>query len=152
MKVEQCGANLFHEQPSGVGDRHTAGCPIEQADTEAFLEFADRMTERGGGHSEVDYLASYAGERFLQSVAFVRRYPQDLPRIAARLAEIETPAQIIVGRHDPYVPVSNAQGLLKGLPKSKLDILDCGHFEWDDGAPEYGRLAAEWIKGGYALV
>ncbi len=99
-----------------------------------------------------DYLASYAGDRFLQSVAFVRRYPKDLPRIAARLAGIETPAQIIVGRHDPYVPVSNAQGLLKELPKSKLDILDCGHFAWEDGAPEYGRLAAEWIKGGYARL
>jgi pimeloyl-ACP methyl ester carboxylesterase len=99
-----------------------------------------------------DYLASYAGERFLQSVAFVRRYPQDLPPIAARLAEIETPAQIIVGRHDPYVPVSNAGGLLKGLPKSKLDILECGHFAWEDGAAEYGRLAAEWIKGGYGRL
>jgi pimeloyl-ACP methyl ester carboxylesterase len=99
-----------------------------------------------------DYLASYAGERFLHSVGFVRQYPQALPRIAARLSEIDTPAQIIVGRHDPYVPVSNAEGLFKGLSRSKLDILNCGHFAWEDGAQEYGRLAAEWIKGGYAQL
>jgi hypothetical protein len=48
--------------------------------------------------------------------------------------------------------VSNAEGLLMGLPKSKLDILDCGHFAWEDGATVYGRFAAEWIKGGYTRV
>ncbi len=97
-----------------------------------------------------DYLASYEGERFLQSAAFVRHYPQALPRLATRLSLINTPCQIIVGGLDPYVPVSNAEGLRKGLPKSKLDILDCGHFAWEDAAAEYGRLASEWIKGGYA--
>jgi pimeloyl-ACP methyl ester carboxylesterase len=100
--------------------------------------------------ARADYLASYQGDRFLQSVAFVRQYPQSLPRISARLSEIKTPAQIIVGRHDPYVPVSNAEGLLKGLPKCKLDVLECGHFAWEDGALEYGSLAARWISGGYA--
>ena len=72
-----------------------------------------------------------------------------LPRLAGRLGEIEVPCQIIVGRHDPFVPVSNAEGLHKGLPKSKLDILDCGHFVWEDAAAEYGKLASDWIKGGY---
>jgi pimeloyl-ACP methyl ester carboxylesterase len=99
-----------------------------------------------------DYVQSYAGARFLESVAFVRNYPKALPKITARLSEIDTPVQIIVGRHDPYVPVSNAELLRKGLPKSKLDILDCGHFAWEDGAAEYGRIAAQWIQGGYARV
>jgi pimeloyl-ACP methyl ester carboxylesterase len=101
-------------------------------------------------HVLKDYLASYEGERFLESVAFVRNYPHALPRLTARLSEIGTPCQIIVGQLDPYVPVSNAEGLHRGLPKSKLDILDCGHFAWEDAAVEYGRLASEWIKGGYA--
>ena len=99
-----------------------------------------------------DYLSAYAGDRFLESVAFVRDYKEALPRLAKRFASIEVPCQIIVGRLDPYVPVSNAQGLHRGLPKSKLDILDCGHFAWEDAADEYGRLAAEWIRGGYTAV
>ena len=57
-----------------------------------------------------------------------------------------------MGRNDPFVPVSNAEGLHKGLPKSKLDILDSGHFAWEDGAAEYGQLASDWIKGGYAKL
>jgi pimeloyl-ACP methyl ester carboxylesterase len=99
-----------------------------------------------------DYIASYSGDRFFESVQFVRDYPNSLPQLARRLSEIEIPVQIIVGQHDPFVPVSNAKGLHAGLPRSKLDILDCGHFAWEDGAGEYGRLASEWIKGGCAQV
>jgi pimeloyl-ACP methyl ester carboxylesterase len=99
-----------------------------------------------------DYLASYAGERFLRSVEFVRHYRDALPRLAARLSEIETPCQIIVGRFDPYVPVSNAEGLRTGLRKSRLDVLECGHFAWEDAAAEYGRLARQWLEGGYAAL
>jgi pimeloyl-ACP methyl ester carboxylesterase len=94
-----------------------------------------------------DYLAAYAGKRFFESVQFVRDYPRALPRLASRLGEIKVACQIIVGRHDPFVPVSNAEGLHKGLPKSRLDILECGHFAWEDGAAEYGKLASDWIKG-----
>src|ERR1700722_17191057 len=99
-----------------------------------------------------NYLASYAGPRIWDAMAFIRDYPQSLPRLATRLAEVTVPCQITVGRHDPYVPVSNAEGLHKGLPKSKLDILDCGHFVWEDGAAEYGKLASDWIKGGYGNI
>ncbi len=99
-----------------------------------------------------DYLASYAGPRFFEAMAFVRAYPQSLPRLAKRLAEVTVPCQITVGRHDPFVPVSNAKGLHKGLPKNKLDVLDCGHFAWEDAAPEYGKLACDFIGGGYARL
>src|ERR1700690_1680302 len=104
------------------------------------------------GYALEDYLASYAGPRFFESVEFVRDYPKSLPRLAERLSEITVPCQITVGRDDPFVPVSNAEGLHKGLPKSKLDVLDCGHFAWEDAAAEYGKLATDWIKGGYAKL
>jgi pimeloyl-ACP methyl ester carboxylesterase len=101
---------------------------------------------------QADYLASYAGDRFMPTVLFVRDYPQALPRLAKRLPEIQTPCQIIVGRHDPFVPVSNAGLLRRSLPKSKLDVLECGHFAWEDGAAAYAALAKVWIEGGYAKV
>jgi pimeloyl-ACP methyl ester carboxylesterase len=99
-----------------------------------------------------DYMASYAGPRFLEAMAFVRDYPQSLPRLAKRLPEIDVPCQITVGRNDPFVPVSNAKGLQKALPKNKLDVLDCGHFVWEDAASEYGRLACDFIQGGHAKL
>jgi pimeloyl-ACP methyl ester carboxylesterase len=99
-----------------------------------------------------DYLASYEGSRFWDAMAFVRDYPKSLPRLAKRLPEIELPCQIIVGRHDPFVPVSNAELLQRGLPKNKLNVLDCGHFVWEDAAAEYARLACDFIQGGYARI
>jgi pimeloyl-ACP methyl ester carboxylesterase len=96
-----------------------------------------------------DYVASYTGDRFWHAMAFVRDYTNSLPRLAKRLGEITVPCQITVGRHDPFVPVSNAEGLHQGLSKSKLDVLDCGHFVWEDAAGDYGRLACEFIQGGY---
>jgi len=99
-----------------------------------------------------DYFASYAGARFFESVEFVRDYPKSLPRLAKRLADVKAPCQITVGPRDPFVPVSNAEGLHKGLPKSKLDVLDCGHFAWEDAAAEYGKLASDWIRGGYTKL
>jgi pimeloyl-ACP methyl ester carboxylesterase len=97
-----------------------------------------------------DYLASYAGSRFFEAMAFVRDYPQSLPRLAKRLHEITVPCQITVGRNDPFVPVSNAKGLQKALPTNKLDVLDCGHFVWEDAASEYGKLACNFIQGGHS--
>jgi pimeloyl-ACP methyl ester carboxylesterase len=96
-----------------------------------------------------DYLASYAGDRFWHAMAFIRDYSNSLPRLAKRLPDITVPCQITVGRHDPFVPVSNAEGLHKGLAKSNLNVLDCGHFVWEDAASEYGKLACEFIQGGY---
>src|ERR1700679_3155503 len=69
-------------------------------------------------HALQDYLTCYEGARFWDAIDFIRAYPQSLPRLSKRLADITTPCQIPVGRHDPFVPVSNAEGLRRGLPKS----------------------------------
>jgi pimeloyl-ACP methyl ester carboxylesterase len=93
-----------------------------------------------------DYLASYAGGRFAESAAYVRRYPSDLPVLAERLGDIRTPVQIIAGRHDTLVPPSNAEFLHARLGDSKLDILETGHFTWEDGADDYLELTRSWIE------
>jgi pimeloyl-ACP methyl ester carboxylesterase len=93
-----------------------------------------------------DYLTSYAGDRFVESAAYVRAYPADLPILAERLGDIRTPVQIIAGRHDALVPPSNAEFLHARLAHSKLDILETGHFTWEDGADDYLKLTRSWIE------
>ena len=92
-----------------------------------------------------DYLTSYAGDRFVESAAYVRSYPSDLPVLAERLGDIRTPVQIISGRRDALVPPSNGEFLHARLPHSKLDLLDTGHFTWEDGADDYLELTRSWI-------
>ena len=33
------------------------------------------------------------------------------------------------------------------LPHSKLDIVDAGHFTWEDAAPKYAALVTSWWRG-----
>jgi len=99
-----------------------------------------------------DYLSSYEGDRFVESMRYVRTYPTELPVLRDLLPEIQTPVQIIAGARDPAVPPINGEFLHERLPNSKLDILDAGHFTWEDAADEYAALATSWWNGGYVTV
>jgi pimeloyl-ACP methyl ester carboxylesterase len=97
-----------------------------------------------------DYLSSYEGDRFVESMRYVRAYPTDLPALGGLLPEIQTPVEIIAGARDPVVPPVNAEFLHERLPRSKLDVVDAGHFTWEDDADEYADLVTSWWGGGYA--
>ncbi len=99
-----------------------------------------------------DYLLSYEGERFAESMRYVQTYPTDLPVLRDLLPTIQTPVQIIAGRRDPVVPLVNAEFLHERLPLSKLAIIERGHFLWEDAADEYAALVSAWWDGGYAAV
>jgi pimeloyl-ACP methyl ester carboxylesterase len=99
-----------------------------------------------------DYLASYQGDRFVESMRYVRSYPTQLRALCKRLPTIHTPVQIIAGARDPMVPGINAEFLNEQLPVSKLNIIDAGHFAWEDAADEYAALATSWWQGGYAAT
>jgi pimeloyl-ACP methyl ester carboxylesterase len=91
-----------------------------------------------------DYLASYQGDRFAESVRYLRCYPAELPVLAGLLPRIDTPVQIIAGAHDTTVPPVNAAFLHERLPHSKLDVIDVGHFTWEDSAAQYAALVTSW--------
>jgi pimeloyl-ACP methyl ester carboxylesterase len=97
-----------------------------------------------------DYLSSYEGDRFVESMRYVRTYPAELPALRDLLPNVQAPVQIIAGRRDRAVPPVNAEFLHDRLPHSKLDIVDAGHFTWEDGAEQYATLVTTWWSGGYA--
>jgi pimeloyl-ACP methyl ester carboxylesterase len=99
-----------------------------------------------------DYLSSYDGDRFVESMRYARAYPTELPVLANLLPQIQAPVEIIAGGRDWAVPPVNAEFLHQRLPKSKLDIIDVGHFTWEDAADEYAALVTSWWDGGYATV
>ena len=96
-----------------------------------------------------DYLASFAGERFAESMRYVRTYPQELPLLRDLLPAIATPVLIINGARDPVVPPVNAAYLHEHLPTSKLELIDAGHFLWEDAADTYASLVTDWWTEGY---
>jgi pimeloyl-ACP methyl ester carboxylesterase len=101
-------------------------------------------------HVREDYLSCYDGDRFVESMRYVRSYPTELPILRDLLPQIHTPVQIIAGARDPAVPPVNAEYLHERLQNSKLDLIDVGHFVWEDAADEYAALVTSWWRGGYA--
>ena len=83
---------------------------------------------------------------------FVRSYKDELPTLRDLLPDIQTPAQIITGDHDPGVLPVNGEYLHERLPHNRHDHLDAGHFAWADAmATTYGLLI-DWWTGGYERV
>jgi pimeloyl-ACP methyl ester carboxylesterase len=96
-----------------------------------------------------DYLASYQGNRFAESIRYVQSYPTELEVLRDVLPHIQTPVQIISGRRDMAVPPVNAEYLHERLPHSELHLVDSGHFIWEDAADEYAALVNAWWADGY---
>jgi pimeloyl-ACP methyl ester carboxylesterase len=92
-----------------------------------------------------DYLASYAGARYIESVPYVRSYPADLAALAPLLPDLRTPVQIIVGRDDPYGLADDAEVLNRELPDGRLDVLNTGHCAWEEDPGRYASITADWI-------
>ena len=135
---------------------------VEAPDLEAYRSADPRQIVAGAlsnieryelpDHVREDYLSAYEGDRFVESMRYVRAYPTELPILRDRLPEIQTPVQIIAGARDPAVPPVNAEFLHERLPNSKLDVLDTGHFTWEDSADDYAALVTSWWGGGYAAT
>jgi pimeloyl-ACP methyl ester carboxylesterase len=96
-----------------------------------------------------DYLTAYQGNRMAESMRYLRSYPAELPALAGLLARVDTPVRIIAGARDVSVPLVNAEFLRRRLRHSRLDIIDAGHFTWEDAADEYAALVTGWWDGGY---
>jgi pimeloyl-ACP methyl ester carboxylesterase len=94
-----------------------------------------------------DYLDCYDGDRFVESMRYVRRYPEELPELAELLPQITTPVTIINGLNDRVVPLSNAQFLDERLPSSRVVIIDAGHFVWEEEPGEYASIVIDAIGG-----
>jgi len=135
---------------------------VEAPDLEGFRSVDPRQIVAGalGGIERYslpdsvreDYLSAYEGDRFVESMRYVRTYPAELPILRDLLPGIQTPVQIIADARDDAVPPVNGEFLHERLPKSKLDIIDAGHFTWEDGADEYAALVTSWWDGGYATA
>jgi pimeloyl-ACP methyl ester carboxylesterase len=102
-------------------------------------------TIAGGVPDEIraDYLESYDGDRFAESMRYVRKYPEELPELAELLPRITTPVTLINGRHDPVVPLANAEFLDERLPNSRLRVIDAGHFVWEEAPAEYASIVRD---------
>ena len=92
-----------------------------------------------------DYLTSYDGDRFAESMRYVRRYPEELPVLAELLPGIGTPVTVIASSDDHVVPLANAEFLDARLPISRMVVIESGHFAWEETPEQYAGIILDSI-------
>jgi alpha-beta hydrolase superfamily lysophospholipase len=92
-----------------------------------------------------DYITSYDGDKFAESIAYVQAYPDQLPILGTLLPGIQTPVRIVQGSEDQVVAAVNATYLGDRLPHSQVDfIAGAGHFCWEERPDDYAALVIAW--------
>jgi pimeloyl-ACP methyl ester carboxylesterase len=118
-------------------------------DSHVFVNAAIDTVEGGVADDiRADYLASYEGDRFVESMRYVRAYPEQLPELAELLPHIDVPVTLVNGRHDHIVPPSNVEFLHARLPNSRIELIDAGHFVWEEEPAQYAAIILDSIGGG----
>jgi pimeloyl-ACP methyl ester carboxylesterase len=97
-----------------------------------------------------EYLASYDGDRFVESMRYVLTYTTDLSILGDLPPRTPIPVQIIAGRRDPRCHRPTADISTSGCPTSKLDIIDARDSTWEDSAGEYAARVKSWCVDRYA--
>ena len=121
------------------------------------IEFVGGFVSRIRGYAvptfvRDDYISSYAGDRMTRSEALVRAYPTDLAALAPKLASIQLPVAIVVGRNDPFNLAHDAALLREQLPHARLDVLEAGHCFWEERSKDFEAIIKHWVRGGYSGV
>jgi len=98
-----------------------------------------------------DYVDSYAGARFAESIAYVQSYPADLEELTDLLPTIQTPVGILAARNDPFLKLADPEHLNDVLPHSRLTILDNTHNAWEESPETYAAEIIAWVTDGYKV-
>ena len=82
-------------------------------------------------------------ENFVKSLA---ANPKQFPDYGARLSEIKSPALVIWGRDDRFVPMDVGLRLLWGMPNAELHIFNrCGHWAQWEHADKFNRMVLDFF-------
>lgn len=92
-----------------------------------------------------DYIESYAGTRFVDSIQYVQSYPKDLQVLAPLLPEIKTPVFILAARNDTYLSLADPENLAEKLPRGELTILENSHNAWEESPRAYAAEISTWV-------
>ena len=99
-----------------------------------------------------DYVASYAGGRFVDSIAYVRRYPEELQELSGLLPGIQTPVQFLAAKRDPFLSLDDPRAVAAVLPHARVVELENSHNAWEESPKAYAALIAAWAFGGHAVA
>lgn len=114
-------------------------------DARRFVQIALDRGYVGGKPEAPEHFVDAYRDKVPSTLGFLASYPRELPAIAAG-PSLRTPALVLWGGDDVFVPASNARAIAKALPDARLVILDgVGHFSHDDAPEAYGAELRDWL-------
>jgi pimeloyl-ACP methyl ester carboxylesterase len=88
------------------------------------------------------------GGRYALACSARQLLPKDTSFWTSRYRDIDVPALLLWGSHDPVVPVSRGRMLQRALPRAKLEILDrCGHMPPEEAPTESLERVKAFLEG-----
>jgi pimeloyl-ACP methyl ester carboxylesterase len=107
------------------------GAPLPRAFTDRLYAKSDRRQRRA-------VLALYRATN----------EPDKLHELTApRFRDLDRPALVVWGRHDPYLPVEQAEANRDGFPRAEIAILeDSGHFPFADDPEGTARVVVPFLR------
>ena len=83
-------------------------------------------------------------ENFVKSLA---ANPKQFPDYGYRLNEIKSPALVIWGRDDRFVPMDVGLRLVWGMPNAHLHVFGrCGHWAQWEHADAFNRMVLDFLQ------
>jgi pimeloyl-ACP methyl ester carboxylesterase len=138
-----------------------AFAPVWEGLTKRFEVLALDLPGFGRSEARDDLFAPQKmGEFIAPGTAYPRMDPTKPPMTSAAfkgeggasISDFRTPSVTsgyVVGRNDPYGLVRDAELLREQLPHARLDVLEAGHCFWEERAPEFETIVAQWVSGGF---
>ncbi len=98
-------------------------------------------------HIAREYVRAAASPtRFGLTLRFLESYPDELPRIAATLVQIQTPTLVTWGPKDPFVRAVSGRALADRLPNATWQPLDgASHYAHEDAGERFTTLLLDWL-------
>jgi pimeloyl-ACP methyl ester carboxylesterase len=94
-----------------------------------------------------DYLASYEGDRLRRSAALVARLVLTSLHWRRALRRSGPSQSLSVGT--THAGSLETRQFCERLPHARLDVLEAGHCVWEERAPEFESIVAQWVSGGF---
>ncbi|HEX8073396.1 MAG TPA: alpha/beta hydrolase [Thermoleophilaceae bacterium] len=75
------------------------------------------------------------------------RPDQLLDLLGEQFRELDRPALVVWGRHDPFLPIEQARHNLEGFPSARIEILeDSGHFPFADDPERTAAIVVPFLR------
>ncbi len=133
---------------------HVDGAPMEELFIDSFDKLRELLFFDSQSQQAIDYFPADTNDprilmwlRAREATARVgwNPYLHD-PKLAGHLHRLDSPVQVIWGRHDKLIPLAHGEYYAEYLPNAKLTILEeCGHMVPYEKTDEAAALALDFL-------